>query len=103
MDADTRGKIPMGRSIVIRGLIVAAAFAPLAGCGSGSPSSPNAVSSPTPTTTPPVVPGPSAQVAGARCGDPGLGAQQLVTFPTTAGGTLAGYLLGSGSTVLILA
>jgi pimeloyl-ACP methyl ester carboxylesterase len=49
------------------------------------------------------MPEPSAQVAGARCGDPALGAQQLVTFPNAAGGTLAGYLLGSGSTVLILA
>jgi pimeloyl-ACP methyl ester carboxylesterase len=97
----------MGRSIVTRMLVVAAALALLAGCGSGSPSSPSATSSPgtspTPTTTPPVMPGPSVRVAGVRCGDPALGAQQLVTFPTTAGGTLAGYLLGSGSTVLILA
>jgi pimeloyl-ACP methyl ester carboxylesterase len=75
----------------LAGVLAAAVL--LAGCADGTPQTPGAAAS-----SAPVAPSPTD----GRCADPELNDKQ-VAFPGAGGSFLTGYVLGAGSTALVLA
>jgi pimeloyl-ACP methyl ester carboxylesterase len=73
----------------------------IAGCADGSRPAARQPTVGGPTSTAPRVP-PATSAPGVRCGEASL-ADKTVSFATPAGASLAGYLLGTGGTGIVLA
>jgi pimeloyl-ACP methyl ester carboxylesterase len=83
------------------GLALLVLLLAVAGCADGSKPVARQPTVGGPTSTAPALP-PSPSAPGVRCGDVSL-ADKTVSFRTPAGASLAGYLLGTGGTGIVLA